>query len=246
MNVRTVCARASGRRTPARTHAGRPRRSGRIGAPSMRSGAATTVRSMCWTMCAANETAAYLSTGEASATRSVARPRRKTAVRQSGQGRRIRATPTTYTMAASAVARETIRADIERRAGHPRGASPPALSVSPRRSREIELEPQCAVHHDRDEEQREVEERIEVHRARHGPPAHGPTAQKPERVRDEERAEDDRSGEVDVAEPPGDEEQQGERQQARRVREDAPRCCLVTAHDGKHRNAGTFVVVADE
>src|SRR2546430_17450984 len=123
-------------------------------------------------------------------------------------------------MAASAVARETIRADIERRAGRfaprgpcpcPRGASPPALSVSPRRSREIELEAQCAVHHDRDEEQREVQERVKVDGARHRASADRTAPKQSERVRDEESAEDDRGREIDVSEAADDEEQERER-----------------------------------
>src|SRR5438045_6294091 len=103
-------------------------------------------------------------------------------------------------MAARAVARETTRADIERRAVHPRGASPPALSVSPRRSREIELKAQCAVHHDRDEEQSEIQERVQIDGAGQRASADSTAPKKPERVRGEESAEDDGGREVDVAE----------------------------------------------
>src|SRR5436190_23697985 len=103
-------------------------------------------------------------------------------------------------MAASAVARETTRADIERRAVHPRGASPPALSVSPRRSREIELKAQCAVHHDRDEEQREVQQRVQIDGAGHRTSAERTAPKKSERIRDEESAEDDRGREIHVSE----------------------------------------------
>jgi len=64
---------------------------GRADDPSARE--RTTVRIMCWTMWTVNETAAYVSIGDASATRRAARPRRKSVVRQIGQRRRIRRTP---------------------------------------------------------------------------------------------------------------------------------------------------------
>src|SRR6266850_2218620 len=94
--------------------------------------------------------------------------------------------------------------------------------------------PQCAVHHDRDEQEREVQERVQVNGARHRTATYCTTPKKAERVSDEESSEDDRRGKVDVTEAADDEEQERERKQARRVREDVPRGRLVAAHYGKH------------
>src|SRR6267378_4079188 len=98
-------------------------------------------------------------------------------------------------------ARCATRASCGARAScRPQTRRPPARSSG-------RLKPQCAVHHDRDEEQREVHERVEVHGARDGAPPGRCRAQETEGVRDEERAEDDRRGEVEEAEPTGDEEE---------------------------------------
>src|SRR6266850_7582417 len=106
--------------------------------------------------------------------------------------------------------------------------------------------PQCAVHHDRDEQEREVQERVQVDGARHRTATYCSTPKKSERVSDEESSEDDRRREVDITEATDDEEQERERKQARRVREDVPRGRLVAANDRQHRNAGALVVVANE
>jgi hypothetical protein len=59
----------------------------------MRSGAATTVRSMCWTMCQEKKIDASPSIGGPSAAMRAPSPRKKSAVRQKGHDRRIRRTP---------------------------------------------------------------------------------------------------------------------------------------------------------
>src|SRR6266850_6803502 len=106
--------------------------------------------------------------------------------------------------------------------------------------------PQCAVHHDRDEQEREVQERVQVDGARHRTATYCSTPKKAERVSDEESSEDDRGREVDVTEAADDEEQERERKQARRVREDVPGRRLIAAHDRQHRHSGALVVIADE